>query len=468
MRPDRPSRRRTALAAALAVLPLLAVASARLMGQQAPPAAPAPTASPGPVAPPPPPTEVSLVISGEAGRRVPIAVPPAVAPLDPQLQGSVVDPFHRALTDDLAATLVFVLADPALHPKGARPPATREQGDQWIAAGAQFLVDTAIQLEPGDQVAVTLTLHDVRTLKPILARRYAGAARSARRMAHYVANDLVKQFTGQSGPFLSKIAFVSDRDARGVKELYVMDWDGENQRPLTATRSLSVFPDFSFDGTRIVFQAFVRDRPELYWVPVEGGERRRIPVTTGLNTSPSFSPDGKTVAYNGAVKGNPEIFAVDLDGKNPRRLTDSAAVDSSPRFSPNGREVAFTSNRQGSPQIYLMDAEGANVRRLTFAGNWSDGAAFAPKGDRLAFACRNEGDFQICVLDLLSERTFQITSGGGSHEMPTWSPDGSKLAWQVRRGGSTQIAIANPDGTGMRLVTTAGNNFAPSWSKSLE
>lgn len=453
--------------AAVAGLLLLLPASARVLGQQAA-TAPAPTPTAGPVAPPPPPSQITLVISGEAGRRIPIAVPVAIAPIDSRIQSTIVDPFHRALTDDLSSSLAFVLADPALHPRGARPPATREQADSWIAAGAQFLVDCAIQLEPQEQVAVTLTLHDLRALKPILSRRYGGGARSVRRIAHFVANDLLKQFTGQPGPFLARIAFVSDRDGKGAKEIYVMDWDGENQRPLTATRSLSLFPKFSPDSSRIVYQSFLRSRPELFWVPAAGGQQNRIPVTTDLNTSPSFAPDGRTVVYNGSLRGNPEIFVVDVDGTNFRRLTDSASVDASPAFAPNGREIAFTSNRQGSPQIYLMDTEGTNVRRLTFAGNWSDEAAFSPKGDRLAYSCRNEGDFQICVLDLASGRTFQITSGAGANESPSWSPDGGKIAWSLRRGSSTQIVVANPDGTGLKVVTATGNNTSPSWSRALD
>jgi TolB protein len=115
-----------------------------------------------------------------------------------------------------------------------------------------------------------------------------------------------------------------------------------------------------------------------------------------------------------------------------------------------------------------MDLEGANVRRVTFAGNWNDEASFSPDGGRLAYACRNEGDMQICVQDLASGRVVQVSSGPGAHENPTWSPDGSKLAWEVTRGSSTQILIANADGSNAKIVTSAGNNYSPAWSKTLE
>lgn len=437
---------------------LVLVASlAPIAGQQPAPA----------VAPPAQPTDLSLVLSQEGGRRVALAVPLPIAPVSDVVRTEAVAPFHAALAGDLGASPWFVLADPALHPKGFRPPATREEGDAWVASGAQFLLDTRIEPD-GTSFVVTAQLLDLRTLRPILARRYSAAGVSIRRVAHTIANDVVRQFTGRPGPFLTRIVFASDRDGGRNKELYVMDHDGENQRRITFHRSLSIAPDWSYDGEKIVYQSFVSTPPGLYWFSLGAGARNRIPVTTELNSAPSFSPDGRTVAYAGSVRGNPEIFVVGLDGGSPRRLTSSSAIDSSPRFSPNGREIAFTSNRQGTPQIYLMDLEGANVRKLTLTGNWSDEPAFSPDGGRLAYACRNEGDFQICVLDLTSGRTVQISNGPGANENPTWSPDGTRIAWELQRGRSTQIVSAAVDGSGFKVLTSAGNNGYPVWQRTTE
>ena len=436
---------------------VLVVALVPIAGQQ-----PVPT-----VAPPAQPTDISLVLSQEGGRRVALAVPSPKAPASDVVERDLVAPFRSALTGDLGSSPWFVLADSALHPKGFRPPATREEGDAWIASGAQFLLDTQIQAE-GTNVVVTAQLIDLRTLRSILGKRYSAADVSIRRVAHTIANDVVRQFTGRPGPFLTRIAFVSDRDGGRGKEVYVMDWDGESERRLTFHRSLSIAPDWSYDGSKIVYQSFVSTPPGLYWFSLSGGTRNKIPVPTELNSAPSFSPDGKMVAYAGSVRGNPEIFVVNLDGSSHRRLTSSSAIDSSPRFSPNGREIAFTSNRQGTPQIYLMDLEGANVRKLTLTGNWSDEPAFSPDGGRLAYACRNEGDFQICVLDLTTGRTFQISSGPGTNENPTWSPDGSRIAWELQRGRSTQIVSAGVDGSGFKVLTEAGNNGYPVWERTMD
>ena len=277
-----------------------------------------------------------------------------VAPISPDLQTQAVDPFYTTLTDDLAGSGVFVVADPALYPRGMRPPQNREEGDAWKATSAQFLLDTHLAPDGGG-VVVEATLWDLSTLKSIMGRKYSGEMRAARRIAHTLASDLVRQFTGKPGPFLTKIAFSSDRDRVAgknvVKEIYTMDFDGDNQRRITYSNTLSLAPDWSPDGAKIVYQSYEKDTPGLFLIGKDGGDKRQIRVPTQLNASPSFSPDGKTIAFCGSVKGNTEIFTVQKDGSNLKRLTENVAIDSTPRWSPNGRELAFTSNRQGTPRF---------------------------------------------------------------------------------------------------------------------
>ena len=109
------TRRSRLLAASVAFAAALSGIAALSLQGQTPPSAQAPVA-------PAPPTEVSIVLTQETGRRIPLAIPAAAGTLPGELQAQVAEPFSKALQGDLASLPAFIVADPALHPKGFRPP----------------------------------------------------------------------------------------------------------------------------------------------------------------------------------------------------------------------------------------------------------------------------------------------------------------------------------------------------------
>ena len=66
----------------------------------------------------------------------------------------------------------------------------------------------------GDRVSVEARVWDLKSRKLILGRRYSGGASYVDRIAHTLANDLVKYFTGKQGAFLSR--FVLDRSVKAT------------------------------------------------------------------------------------------------------------------------------------------------------------------------------------------------------------------------------------------------------------
>jgi TolB protein len=411
---------------------------------------------PPPIATPVPQGDIVLTLP-EGGRRLVLAVPELAAPGG--LRDRVAQPFTATLRSDLEYAGVFAIADPAHYPAGSRDVSTTEAADRWRGTGAEVLVDTKGEAA-GDRVSVEARVWDLPSKKMILGRRYTGNVAYVERIAHTLANDIVKHFTGRDGIFLSTIAFVSDRDGAG-REIWAMDFDGRNPRKLTNHRSMSISPAGS--SARVAYTSYVRLYPQIWLMNPDGSEKREISTGVDLNASPSLSPDGTQVAFAGSVKGNTDVYVIGSDGKNLRRLTTTRALEASPAWSPTGRQIAYTSDQAGTPQIWVVDAEGTGARRLSFAGNWNDEATWSPDGSRLAFACRNEGDFNICVMNVATGETVQLTSEG-SNGRPSWSPDGQKIVYQSRRGSSTQIYTMDAaDGANKRILTEGRNNLQPFW-----
>ena len=340
----------------------------------------------------------------------------------------------------------------------------------YRSLGNEVVLKMDLQQE-GDRLALEGRVVDLANGQTVLGKRYRGEFSLARRIAHTLADEIVQYFSQQPGIALSTIAFVSDRQAPyQEKEIYLMDYDGWNQRPITAHRSLSLAPDWSPDGQLLAYVTWVRGSPGIFVADFKDRGTKRALITDGtLNSSPSFAPDGRRFALTRSTGGSSEIHIGDIDGGGLRQLTYSPGVDTSPAWSPSGREIAFTSSRSGSPQIYVMDSEGANLRRISTTGSYNDGAAWSPDGTRLAYASRRGASFNIAITDLVTLETSLVTSGRSNDESPVYSPDGRKIAFASSRTYSrrreTQIYVVDVDGANLKQLTSEGNNYAPAWSR---
>jgi TolB protein len=439
----------------------LALLAASLAGAQAPP--------PETTAPPPPALgQGGITVVLDKSNQIPI-----VTLAFPTLSGAAALPgpaaaagreLEQTLRRDLERSGIFDLLGPEQLSVLTLTGQLEQDAEQYRSLGASMLLAGELKLE-GDRLVLEGRLVDLASRQTIVGKRYRGTYDLARRIAHTFADEIVLFLTSKRGIAMTALAFYSDRD--GNKEIFMMDYDGWDQRKLTAHQSISMSPSWSGQGDQVAYVSYVGGKgPAIYLAEIASGRKTPLVTDGTFNASPSFAPDGRRVAFSRALGANIEIFVCDRDGSNVRRLTNSGGIDMNPAWSPSGREIAFTSSRSGTPQIYVMDAEGANLRRVTFEGEYNDGASWSPDGTRLAYATRVERNrFDIAILDLVSLVARRITSGSGSNEAPSFSPDGRRLAFTSTRAGGTQIfVISAGDGGGVEQVTREGNNWAPDWS----
>lgn len=283
---------------------------------------------------------------------------------------------------------------------------------------------------------------------------------------HRYAADILAQFGGKS-LVGTRIVFVSNRS--GSKEIWVMNWDGTDQRALTHYHSIATFPSASPDGHTVAFTCYAGNRPEIYMVSIDTG--RRLPFynpRASMNAFVSFTPDSKRVVFSSTNGGGPaQLYMANVDGSSLHRISSTRSIEVEPKINPKtGSDLVDVSDRAGLPQIYHMNLEGTDVLRLSAGTGEATNPAWSPDGAHIAFAWTKgfePGNYNIFIMDTASQQTTQLTANEGRNENPSWAPDGAHLVYASRRGRQSQIWVMSADGTGKHALTEAGSNETPVW-----
>ncbi len=140
------------------------------------------------------------------------------------------------------------------------------------------------------------------------------------------------------------LAYSSDRSGEGQMDLYVKQIAGDQSIRLTFDGLGNTTPDFSPDGSEIVFRSN-RGGGGIYEIPTFGGEARLL-ARDGLN--PRFSPDGSKIAYwigdpgvASAVPGSGAVWVVPVTGGQPRPIGSNFTSARYPVWSPDSEDIVF-------------------------------------------------------------------------------------------------------------------------------
>ena len=429
-----------------------------------------------PQQPPQPPPAVSITITGESGALPHYAVPDFI-PLSTDAETvAAAKTIGEVLFADLAFEREFDMIPRDTY---ASIPAARSLSsipfDRWREIGADGLVIGTVQKQ-GDSFRVDVRLFGVKEQRSAFGREYVAQASNPRFLAHAASDEIFQSQLALRGVARTKIAFVSDRDgerlagtieSRVVKEVYICDYDGANQRRLTVNRTLNINPTWSPDGRSIAYTSYRRGVPDIFIANIYQGTVPENPLHSRgeENFLPVWSPDGTKIAFQSNRDGHAEIYVMNRDGSAVRRITNNPANDATPTWSPTGRQIAFTSDRAGAPQIYVVDADGLNLRLLTHESYCDRPTWSSPPYNEIAYASRTGPGFDIKVLDLASGESRQLTFGEGSNESPAYAPNGRHLVFSSTRSGRRQLYTIDRTGKDVRQLTRIGNNQTPDWSK---
>jgi TolB protein len=314
-------------------------------------------------------------------------------------------------------------------------------------------------------MTISVELVDRSGQNRAFGKRYAAGIGQEEAVGRMVADEVMEALTGRPGFASKRIVLVGQRSGTRGKEVYAVFPDGGGLVQLTRDQSVVVGPNWSPDGSSLIYTSFHRGFPDIYQHRLNPPGRQILSNSSGMNSGGALSPDGRHLAMILSKDGKPELYVKDLSTGRLTRLTRTPmSAKSSHSWSPDGQEIVFTSGHQGSPQLYIIRRTGGNPTRVTRGGGENVAADWGKNG-LIAFCRRRNGLYQIAVLDPRTQEVRFVSPPTADYEDPSWAPDGVHIvASRSVRGRSTLSLLDITGKADKTLLQGQGNWYMPDWS----
>ncbi len=260
-----------------------------------------------------------------------------------------------------------------------------------------------------------------------------------------------------------RLAFGAGVD--GNFDIYSVLPNGDAPLRLTHSPLFDACAAWSADGKRLAWCHGVQAGGgviDIWTMKGNGTDKIQVTNLGGRSTFPDFSPDGSRIVFTSMPAGatNADVYVIGVDGTGLVQLTTEPGFDGLPAWSPDGRKIVFTSDRSGGGQVFVMDADGTDTVQLTFDDTFKDQIPdWSPDGTRIAYAAGDPGDIRVMNADGSNQHT--IVGGPTDDFGSAWSPDGTQIAF-VRFDNRT-IYVVDADGTGLHALRPFGLQNVPGW-----
>src|SRR5262245_715858 len=186
------------------------------------------------------------------------------------------------------------------------------------------------------------------------------------------------------------------------------------------------------DGSRIVYVRVSHDimtdraRRNLWMINADGTNNRPLRSESRSFASPRWSPDGTRLAYVSAAEGSPQLYVRWMDSGQTALLTNLVEAPDAITWSPDGKSIAFTQLVPSSKEPLASPPpkpEGASwappVKVIDTTVYRVDGAGYLESGFQHVFIVSSEGG-----------TARQITDGDFNDDGPlSFTPDGRQIVF---------------------------------------
>ncbi len=248
---------------------------------------------------------------------------------------------------------------------------------------------------------------------------------------------------------------------KNLSNLWIVNFDGTQNRPLTTGNTSDNSPQWSPDGKKLLFKSNMDGEMRLYLMWLDSRQSLVVSNSNDLPGAVSWSPDSKFIAFSKfVIKENASPL------KMPKK-PEGAKWNEAPKYitDMNYRADGAGYLKSGNTQLFVVSIDGHTPRQLTFT-DFDHGAPIWGKDGKSLFFSANLGEdhelnpmnSEIHKLNIEDGTITTLTTRQGPDSDPNLSADGKKIAYlgfddRLQGYQLSQLYIMNADGSDSRNIS---------------
>jgi acylaminoacyl-peptidase len=264
--------------------------------------------------------------------------------------------------------------------------------------------------------------------------------------------------------------------------LWSVNADGTDNRPLTTGNYNDASPRWSPDGTQILYISNRDGSAQIYRRWMDSGQTAKLTSITTAPAGIAWSPDAKWVSFAAHVPESTKPLIQMPTPPEGAKWAEPAKVIDKLIYRFNGAGYL----KPGYTQLFVVPADGGTARQISqgkfqhggVAGFFASEAVWTPDSKYLIMSANRHSDAdteplntEIYEFSVADGAVRALTDRKGPDENPALSPDGKHIAYigfddkyqgyQVRK-----LYVMNRDGGGARLLSgdLDRDAFSPRWA----
>jgi len=231
-------------------------------------------------------------------------------------------------------------------------------------------------------------------------------------------------------------------------DLHIGQVDGSGNQFFRANASQ---PQFSPDGSRLVFHSWANDSRGLVTMDLAGANGKLV-ANFIEDQLPTWTADGQRIIFLSRRSGDRKSLLMSADANAERGEAALIGEGEYPSVAANGQMV-FKGWGNTAYGLRIGGIALDNVKPLTNVDE-DTAPTLSPDGKKVAFMSRREGQWDVYVINVDGSNLKRLTTDAANDGLPTWSPDGNAVAFVSNRGGPWAVWAMSPEGDGQSQLFT--------------